>query len=196
MTIVLALLLGAAFGFALDRVGATSPNIILDMLTLRGLHLMKTILLAIGVASVLMFAGQMAGLVDVGHMSVKAAYGGVFVGGLILGLGWAVSGFCPGTGIAAAAAGRWDALVFVGGGLAGAGAYMLTYRWFEGTALMAEIVGGKTTVGAVPGTDYPALFPGLPGDLVGIALGLLFVAAAFALPDRLSGRTVGAVPAE
>lgn len=196
MTILFALLVGAAFGFALDRAGATSPNIILDMLTLRGLHLMKTILLAIGTASVLMFAGQMAGLVDVGHMSVKAAYGGVFVGGLLLGLGWAVSGFCPGTGLAAAATGRWDALVFVGGGLAGAAAYMLSYRWFEGTALMADIVGGKTTVGAVPGTDYPALVPGLPGDVVGIALGLLFVAAAFAMPDRISPRTVGAVPAE
>ncbi|HEY9057766.1 MAG TPA: DUF6691 family protein [Aurantimonas sp.] len=196
MTIILALLIGGAFGFALDRAGATSPNLIIGMLSLRVLHLMKTILLAIGTASVLMFAGQMAGLVEVGNMSVKAAYGGVFLGGILLGLGWAVSGFCPGTGLASAATGRWDALVFAGGGLVGAAAFMLTYPWFEGSFLMEEIAGGKATVGAVPGTDYPALITGLPGDVIGIALGLVFIAVAFALPDRLSGSRARAVPAE
>src|SRR6056297_3439428 len=114
-TIILAILIGAAFGAVLDRIGATNPNWIVRMLTLRNLHLMKTILLAIGTGSILMFAGQMAGLVEVGHMSVKAAYGGVFIGGLLLGAGWAVAGYCPGTGLAAAAAGRRDALFFIAG---------------------------------------------------------------------------------
>lgn len=196
MEILLAILVGAAFGFALDRAGATSPNLIIGMLTLRTLHLMKTILLAIGVASVLTFAGQMAGLVDVGHLSVKAAYIGVFFGGILLGLGWAVSGFCPGTGLASAATGRWDGLVFAVGGLAGAAGYMLTYPWFEGTWMLEDIAGGKATVGAVPGTDYPALIAGLPGDLVGIVLGALFIAAAFALPDRLAGSRARVAPAE
>ncbi|APX89051.1 hypothetical protein BV394_04355 [Brevirhabdus pacifica] len=187
MTILLAIIVGAAFGVALDRVGATSPNLIIGMLTLRSLHLMKAILLAIGTASVLMFAAQLIGLVEVAHMSIKAAYAGVFLGGMLLGLGWAISGFCPGTGLASAATGRWDAAVFVIGGLVGAAAYMLSYPWFEGTAIMADIAGGKSTLGAVPGLDAPALIPGLRGDLVGIALGGLFIAAAFALPERLSG---------
>ena len=76
-TIILALVIGAAFGAVLDRVGATNPNYIGKMLNLTNLHLAKAILLAIGVGSVLMFAGQMMGLVDVGHMSVKTAYAGV-----------------------------------------------------------------------------------------------------------------------
>ena len=96
-SIVLALVIGAAFGAVLDRIGATNPNWIGGMLTLRRLHLMKTILLAIGVGSILMFGGQILGLVDVGHMSVKAAYIGVFIGGLMLGVGWAASGL-PGHG--------------------------------------------------------------------------------------------------
>lgn len=196
MEILLALVIGAAFGFALDRAGATSPNLIVGMLTLRALHLAKTILLAIGIASVLMFASQMAGLIDVGNMSVKTAYVGVFIGGILLGLGWAISGFCPGTGLASAATGRKDGVVFAVGGLAGAGAYMLTYPWFEGSWMLAPIAGGKSTLGAVPGLDNPALIEGLRGDLVGIALGAVFIAAAFALPDRLSGDRVHAVPAE
>ena len=99
MNILLAILIGAAFGATLDRIGATSPNWIIRMLSLRNLHLMKTILLAIGTGSVLMFAGQMIGVVDVMHMSVKTAYVGVFIGGLMLGAGWAASGYCPGTGV-------------------------------------------------------------------------------------------------
>ena len=104
--LILAIVIGGAFGFVLDRVGATNPGLIIRMLNLSNMHLMKTILLAIGLSSVLMFAGLLAGLIDVGHMDVKTAYVGVFVGGLLLGAGFAVSGFCPGTGLTAAAT-RW-----------------------------------------------------------------------------------------
>ncbi|PWE31990.1 hypothetical protein DDZ14_12285 [Maritimibacter sp. 55A14] len=186
--IILALVIGAAFGAVLDRVGASNPNLIGRMLNLTNLHLMKTILLAIGTGSVLMFAGQMLGLVDVGHMSVKAAYSGVVLGGLLLGAGWAASGYCPGTGLVAAAAGRRDALFFVAGGLLGAAAYMVSYPWVRSTGILAEMLGGKVTLGAVPGAEYGALMPGLAGDIAGIVVGLVFVAVAFALPDRLVHR--------
>ena len=83
-----------------------------------------------------MFAGQMAGLVDVGHMDVKTVYTGVFIGGLMLGAGWAAAGYCPGTGVAAAATGRRDALFFVAGGLLGAAAYMVTYPAWEAWGLL------------------------------------------------------------
>ncbi|MFP4328470.1 MAG: YeeE/YedE thiosulfate transporter family protein [Paracoccaceae bacterium] len=183
-TILLAILIGAAFGFVLDRIGATNPGWIWRMLNLTNLHLMKTILLAIGTGSVLMFGGQMLGLVDVGHMSVKAAYAGVFIGGLLLGAGWAASGFCPGTGVAAAAAGRKDALFFIAGGLLGAAAYMLTYPAWKSAGLLDDMAGGKVTLGEVPGASYEGL-TGIPGDILGLVLGLGFIALAFGLPDRL-----------
>ena len=170
MTIFLAIVIGAAFGFVLDRTGATNPNWIVKMLNLRNLHLAKTILMAIGVGSILMFAGQMTGLVDVGHMSVKTAYVGVFVGGLVMGFGWAFSGYCPGTSVTAAASGRKDALFFIAGGLLGAAAYMVTY----------------------------ASVTAIQGDLLGIALGVVFIIVAFVLPNKLIGgdATSNAVPAE
>ncbi|MBN2905617.1 MAG: YeeE/YedE family protein [Rhodobacteraceae bacterium] len=183
--IVLAIVIGAGFGAVLDRIGATNPNWIGRMLNLTNLHLMKTILLAIGVASVLMFGGQMLGLVDVGHMSVKTAYVGVFIGGLMLGLGWAASGFCPGTGVCAAASGRIDALFFVAGGLLGAAAYMLSYPFWQGLGVLS---GKAWTLGAIPGTDYPAAIPTLQGDLAGLAIGGAFIVIAFILPRRLAGR--------
>ena len=184
MTIALAIVIGGAFGFVLDRVGATNPNWITRMLNLTDLSLMKTILLAIGTGSVLMFGGQMLGLVDVGHMSVKTAYIGVFAGGLLLGGGWALSGYCPGTGACAAASGRKDALVFVAGGLLGAAAYMATYSAWSSTAMLDKIAGGKVTAGTVPGSKYAGLVD-VPGDILGIALGVLLIAVAFVLPQTL-----------
>jgi hypothetical protein len=179
---ILALVIGAAFGAVLDKVGASNPNYIGKMLSLTNLHLAKTIMLAIGVGSILMFGGQILGLVDVAHMSVKALYPGVFIGGILLGIGWAVSGYCPGTGLAAAASGRRDAWVYIAGGLAGAAAYMLTYPMWKGAGWLA---GEKLTVGAVPEAKYAALLPNFSGDVIGIVLGLIFIAVAFILPDKI-----------
>jgi len=187
-TIILAIILGAAFGAVLDRVGATNPGYIIGMLNLSDLHLMKTILTGIGIASILLFGGALLGLVDVGHMSVKATYAGVFVGGLLLGAGFAVSGYCPGTGLTAAATGRKDAFVFALGGLLGAAGYMLTYAAVSATGILAPLVGGKTTLGTVPDTDYPALFSSLPGEWAGIVVGIVFIVVAALLPTRLIRR--------
>lgn len=196
MSLVLAIVIGAAFGAVLDRIGATNPTLIGRMLNLTNLHLVKTILLAIGTGSVLMFGGQMLGLVEVGHMSVKTAYIGVFIGGLMLGAGWAASGFCPGTGVCAAASGRKDALFFIAGGLLGAAAYMVTYPAWKASGMLDSVAGGKVTIGTVPGSKFDGL-TALPGDVLGIVLGLVFVVVAFALPERLlSGPSPVQQPAE
>ena len=195
MTILLAIILGIAFGVVLDRIGASNPNWIGKMLSLTNLHLMKTILLAIGVGSVLMFAGQMVGLVDVGHMSVKTAYVGVFVGGLMLGAGWAVSGYCPGTGVCAAASGRKDALFFIAGGLLGAAAYMVTFPIWKASGILDKVAGGKVTLGTVPDAKYDGIFA-MQGDILGIILGLAFIVIAFVLPERLNGQGPAIVPAQ
>lgn len=191
-SILLAIVIGLAFGAVLERIGATNPNWIGRMLNLTNLHLMKTILLAIGTGSVLMFVGQMIGLVDVLHMSVKSAYVGVFIGGLMLGAGWAASGYCPGTGVCAAATGRKDALFFIAGGLLGAAAYMVTYPAWKASGLLEGV---KQTLGTVPGSKFEGM-TALPGDVVGIILGVAFIALAIALPERLSGQGAQMQPAE
>lgn len=187
MEIVLAIVIGLAFGATLDRIGATNPGYIIRMLNFTETHLMKTIFTGIGVASVLLFGGLLLGVVDPGHLSVKDAYAGVFVGGLLLGAGFAVAGYCPGTGLTALATGRKDALFFVIGGLFGAAAYMLSYESFQGTAMLAGIAGGKATLGPVAGTDYPAVIDGVSGEVLGIVIGVAFIVIGLALPRRLAG---------
>lgn len=196
MSLILAVVIGLAFGAVLDRVGASNPSMIGRMLNLTNLNLAKTIMLAIGTGSVLMFGGQMLGLVDVGHMSVKSAYLGVLLGGVLLGAGWAASGFCPGTGVVAAASGRKDALFFIAGGLLGAAAYMVTYPMWKAWGILDGIAGGKVTLGAVPGSGYDGV-TALPGDILGLVLGAAFILIAFVLPERLVGAPTGAqMPAE
>ena len=142
------------------------------------------------------FAGLLLGLVEPGHLSIKPAYIGVFVGGLLLGVGFAVAGYCPGTGLTAMASGRSDAFFFVIGGLFGAAAYMLSYGAVKATGLLDAILGGKTTLGALTTiTKFPAFISGVNGEMLGLGVGVALIAIAWLLPDRLSANP-RPVPAE
>jgi uncharacterized membrane protein YedE/YeeE len=179
--------LGLLFGFALNRAGATNPNNIINMLRLTDLRLMKAILFAIGLASVALFAGLATGLVDSAHVSIKSAYVGVIVGGGLLGLGFAIAGYCPGTGLAAFATGRKDALVFVLGGLAGAFLYTLSFGWMEQSMglLYNKISGGAVSLVSTGNEKYEALLPLTDGSLMGLAMGIIFIVIAYKLPNSI-----------
>ena len=183
MEIALAIILGTLFGFVLQRVGAADPDRIVGMIRLTDLHLAKTILLAIGSSSALLFLSLAAGWTDVEHLSVKTMSCGVLVGGLVFGAGWAVSGYCPGTGVAAAGAGRKDAVAFVLGGLCGAALFMLSYGSLGRPLMELELLGGNTTVAVTGGPA--AMLSGLPGWLPALSLAGILVGLAACLPESL-----------
>ncbi len=184
MTIVLAILLGLLFGFALQRVGATNPQNIINMMRLKDLHLMKAIFFAIGISSTLLFLLMAIGVIDAGNLSVKSSYIGVIVGGALLGLGFAVAGYCPGTSLAALADGRKDALFFVGGGLIGALIYTLVYGSIKGSWLFNTIAGGKVML-ATGSDNFQALLPLIPGPLLAAVIGIAFMLIAWKLPEKV-----------
>ncbi|OQX76857.1 MAG: hypothetical protein B6D64_09160 [Bacteroidetes bacterium 4484_276] len=187
MEIFLAIFIGLLFGFVLQKSGAANPQRIIDMLRLKDLHLMKAILLGIGLSSLFLFAMMALGIIDNGNLSVKTAHIGVIIGGAILGLGWAISGFCPGTGIVAAGAKRKDALFFILGGLVGAFAFTFIYGPLAPTFLFNKIGGGKATLVETGVEKYTALIPSVPAIVVagGIAIVLIFIA--WKLPDKKKG---------
>ncbi len=185
MQIILAIILGTLFGFVLHRVGASNPQRIIDMLRLKDFHLMKAILFGIAVASSLLFIGMSIGIIEPSNLSVKTSYWGVIVGGLILGLGWAIAAYCPGTGVAALGDGRKDAVFFVLGGFVGALIYMFVFSTVKTLGFLESILGGKSTL-ALTDSSYPALLDNMPGIAVALVIAILFGLIAWLLPKSAS----------
>lgn len=125
MSIFLGLVLGTAFGFLLHRAGASSADKIINMLRWKDLDIFRFLMLGIAVSMVGIALFDIFGLA---HTSIKATYvPGLILGGLIFGVGFAVSGYCPGTSLVALGEGKKDAVFTVLGGLVGALVYSLIY---------------------------------------------------------------------
>jgi len=72
------------------------------------------------------------GLVDLNLIYVNPTFiWSAVIGGLIMGLGFVIGGFCPGTSICAAAIGKVDAMFFVGGSFIGVLLFAEGYPVFE-----------------------------------------------------------------
>lgn len=183
MEIVLAILLGTAFGFALDRAKASNPQKIINMLRLKDFHLMKVILFAIGFSSFFLFILMAINLIDTGHLSIKPTYIGVIIGGAILGIGFAIAGYCPGTSIVAAGRGRKDAILFILGGLFGAFVYMLVFESINNTFLFTEFFGGAIGIAETNPAKFHAVFNSLSPLFVAGPIAFVFMAVAFLLPS-------------
>ncbi len=192
--IILGLLFGGAFGFVLHKVQATDPNKIVGFLRLTDMHLAKVILFAIGFSSFLLFIGLAIGLVPASHIHVKASYLGVILGGSIFGLGFGLGGYCPGTTVAAWGAGRKDAIFMILGGLVGAWVFVLCYGWllnnmswlFDSVVSINET--NKITLADTGNIKNPALFS-LPGIVVAGVIAIIFMVAAFLIPDQIRNTT-------
>jgi len=114
---------GGLFGFALSRAGATDYDRITDMFLLRDLHLVGVIAIAIGVAGLgfeLFRRSERAS-----WLVPKPTRPGNLWGGLLFGVGWALTGTCPGTALSQVGEGKLTALATVAGILLG----VQIYRW-------------------------------------------------------------------
>jgi hypothetical protein len=119
------LLIGILFGAALFAGGLANPDKIVGTLRLRDFHAMRTIGMFVLVG---MVGTWLLSLVGLAHFSVKPmAVVSVLLGGTLLGAGFGITGYCPGTGLACAASGRLDALLTVAGMFVGGLAFILLY---------------------------------------------------------------------
>ena len=123
--LLLGLITGIAFGYILYRAGVSSCGCIFDALNLLNLKAVKLMLTAVAVGSLIVYPLPALGVVEIGGKTLYV--GGVLLGGLIFGIGFAFAGYCPGTALASLGGGRLDALYTVIGGLFGALAYSLVY---------------------------------------------------------------------
>lgn len=139
LNLVLALFLGIGFGFVLEQAGFSSSRRLAGVFY--GYDF--TVLRVFFTAAITAMSGVIV-LSHLGFLDGEAIFvnplwlAPALVGGVIMGVGFILGGYCPGTSVCAAAIGKVDAMFFVGGGLLGvllfAEAYPLFKGFFDSTA--------------------------------------------------------------
>jgi uncharacterized protein len=122
---LLGLVTGVAFGALLQRGRIARYDAILGQLLLRDGRIVKTMASAVVVGALGVHALARKGVTAKEIKPMKV--GGVTIGAVLFGAGLAVSGYCPGTSVAAVGEGRRDAIATVLGMFAGASAFVALY---------------------------------------------------------------------
>jgi uncharacterized membrane protein YedE/YeeE len=127
-TYVIALFLGVAFGFSLNKAGLTKYHKIVNVFRFTDMAVLKFMMTALVVSMSGLYLLRGLGLVT--FPAPPATYiAGNIIGGLIFGFGMALSGYCPGTCAAGSGEGKLDYLIpGLLGFLVGAAIYGLTYQ--------------------------------------------------------------------
>jgi hypothetical protein len=170
LILALGLILGSVFGALLQLSGASSHTKIVNALRLRDLTIMKLILMAIGIG---LMGVHLLDLFGLANMKVKELYLlGIVLAGVIFGVGFALTGYCPGTALAACAEGKPDAWVTVLGGLCGAIVFAF---------LFPEVEEHLLAVGRYGPVTIPGLL-GIHGIWIAAPLGIVCIWLAMRLP--------------
>ena len=151
-----AFLIGIGFGFVLESSGFSSSRKLAGVFYGYDTVVLKVFFTAAITAMLGLLFFSLFGWVDLSLVYVNPTYmHSAIAGGVIMGAGFILGGFCPGTSVCGAAIGKIDAMVFVGGLFIG------VVIFGEGYALWEAF--------------YKAGFQGFPrlNEVIGISQGLL-----------------------
>lgn len=163
------LVCGALFGWVLESAGFGSPCKLTGQFRLNDWSVLKVMFTAIVVAAAGLYGLQALGWLDVDAVFVPSALlVAAAIGGLLVGAGFAVGGYCPGTSVVGLFSGRLDAAWFLLGLLLGtfvfAGVYGPT---IEAVMNAAEVMAGDTVSDAW-GVPPWLVIAGMAAALVGV----------------------------
>jgi len=123
-TLLVALVSGALFGFGLSWSTMVQPEVVLDFLRWNDFGLLLVLGAAVAVTAVAyallprILQAPLLGGAFGRHASEMN--GRTIAGAAIFGVGWGLSGVCPGPAIAGLGVGNWPLLIALGGMFAGA----------------------------------------------------------------------------
>ncbi|MEW6005282.1 MAG: YeeE/YedE thiosulfate transporter family protein [Stygiobacter sp.] len=119
-SLVIAFVIGIGFGFALERGGFGNARILAAQFYFTNMRVLKVMFSAIVTAMIGLFYFAWIGWLDLSLIYIGNTYlVPQIVGGFILGVGFTVGGYCPGTSFVSASTGRKDGIVFILGILFG-----------------------------------------------------------------------------
>lgn len=152
----LGLLSGIAFGFVIQRVGATNANKMARAHLMIESDIPQFMLLAVVISAIGLLGLQASG---VGRLLIiPTSLVAIGIAGVLFGIGWGLCGYCPGTTWAAAGEGRMDAIFALLGGLAGTAVFAQVHELLipllhaptnMGQITLADWFGSKLIAGAV-----------------------------------------------
>lgn len=120
LNLVFGFLIGIAFGFVLEQAGFSSSRKLTALFYGRDFTVLRVFFTAAVTAMIGVILLGYFGLLDTDIIFINPTYlWAAIVGGAIMGVGFVVGGYCPGTSICAASIGKIDAWVFVVGGILG-----------------------------------------------------------------------------
>lgn len=127
------LLIGIGFGAVLEMSGFGDSRILAGQFYLKNMTVLKVMFTAIIVAMTLIFFFSSIGFLDYSKIFVNPTYlwPGI-LGGIIMGFGFIIGGFCPGTSIVAMSTFKLDGLFFVIGAFLGVFLFGETVAMFKG----------------------------------------------------------------
>jgi hypothetical protein len=183
-SLIVAFLIGTFFGFFLERAGFGSARKLVSQFYLDDLAVFKVMFTAIVTAMLGVTYLSWAGFLDLSLVYLVPTYWIAQVaGGLLLGVGFVVGGYCPGTSVAATATGKVDGFVFVLGFGAGTLGFALAFPLVKGLYTAGDV--GTRTLPQVLGIPHGILVFGVVLMAVGGFMGATWVEkwmAAKALP--------------
>jgi hypothetical protein len=160
VSLLVAFLIGIAFGFFLERAGFGSARKLVAQFYLTDLAVFKVMFTAIVTAMVGTTLLSWAGVLDLSLVHLVPTYWvAQVVGGLLLGAGFVVGGYCPGTSVVSMASGRIDGLVFVLGFAAGTLGFALAFPLLAGLYAAGDL--GEKTLPEALGLPHGVLVLGV-----------------------------------
>ena len=132
VSLIVAFIIGIGFGFALERAGFGNARKLAAQFYFRDLAVLKVMFTAIITAMVGVFLLSAIGWVDLSLVYLTPTFlVPQIVGGLLLGIGFVIGGYCPGTSVVSAGTGRIDGMIFLVGVCLGIFAYGEAYPLIE-----------------------------------------------------------------
>jgi hypothetical protein len=166
---IIAFFIGILFGVTLERAGFGSSRKLAMQFYFRDMTVLKVMFTAIVVAMTGLLYLNLIEVLDLSQVSLNPTYlWPQIMGGAIMGIGFVVGGYCPGTSLVASATGRLDGMIYVAGALFGMLVYGETYPAFQNFAESGYL--GERTLG-----NWLGLRPGVVAFLVILmALGMFY----------------------
>jgi len=138
---LLAFVIGIGFGFVLEASGFSSSRKLAGMFYGYDTVVLKVFFTAAVTASLGLLFFSLFGWIDLSLIYINPTYlWSAITGGVIMGAGFIMGGFCPGTSFCGAAIGKIDAMIFIAGLFIGVLIFTEGYPLFE-KLYMAEFLG-------------------------------------------------------